>query len=86
MRNWQKFKSINIWAKYLEHFIVQNLHNHWRLCIMKCKTEGNAVLEEMNFSETVYHSDSLSMPKYTKLKFIEVALFKVLLLKIPTQI
>ncbi len=85
MWNWQKFKSINIWAKYLEHFIAQNLHNHWRLW-MKCNIEGNAVLEEMNFSETIYHSDSLSMPKYTKLKFTEVALLKVLLLKIPTQI
>ncbi len=53
---------------------------------MKCNTEGIAVLEGMNFSETIYHSDSLSMPKYTKLKFTEVALFKVLLLKIPAQI
>ncbi len=53
---------------------------------MKCNTEGIAVLEGMNFSETIYYSDSLSMPKYTKLKFTEMALFKVLLLKIPAQI
>ncbi len=53
---------------------------------MKCNTEGIAVLEGMNFLETGYHSDSLSMPKYTKLKFTEMALYKVLLLKIPAQI
>lgn len=53
---------------------------------MKCNIKGNAVLEGMDFSETVDHSASVSMPKYTKLKFTEVTLFKVLLLKIPKQI
>lgn len=72
MRNWQKFKSINIWAKFLEHFIAQNLHNHWTLWIMKCNIKDNAVIEGMNCSETVDHSDSVSMPKYTKLKFTEL--------------